>query len=51
LQDSSWREAQHWSDAIVTAGEERDRLWKLFPFPEHEAKAGRTIPVVVLERR
>jgi deazaflavin-dependent oxidoreductase (nitroreductase family) len=37
--------------AVVTAGEERERLWKLFPFPEHEERAGRQIPVVTLRRR
>lgn len=34
--------------ATITAGDERKRLWKLFPFPEHEEKAGRQIPVVTL---
>ena len=37
--------------AVVTSGEERERLWKRFPFPEHQEKAGRQIPVVALERR
>jgi deazaflavin-dependent oxidoreductase (nitroreductase family) len=37
--------------AVVTAGDERERLWRLFPFPEHQDRAGRQIPVVVLERR
>ena len=38
--------------AEVTTGEERERLWRLFPFPEHEEKAGgRKIPVIALERR
>ncbi|HEY7202215.1 MAG TPA: nitroreductase family deazaflavin-dependent oxidoreductase [Candidatus Dormibacteraeota bacterium] len=37
--------------AEVTSGDERERLWRLFPFPEHQEKAGREIPVVVLERR
>ena len=37
--------------AVVTAGEERERLWKLFPFPEHEERAGRQIPVIALRRR
>lgn len=37
--------------AAVTGGEERDRLWRLFPFPEHQERAGREIPVVALERR
>jgi deazaflavin-dependent oxidoreductase (nitroreductase family) len=37
--------------AVVTAGEERERLWKRFPFPEHEERAGRQIPVVALQRR
>jgi deazaflavin-dependent oxidoreductase (nitroreductase family) len=36
--------------AAVSAGEERQRLWRLFPFPEHEERAGRRIPVVVLRR-
>jgi deazaflavin-dependent oxidoreductase (nitroreductase family) len=37
--------------ATVTEGDERERLWKLFPFPEHEQQAGRPIPVVALTRR
>jgi deazaflavin-dependent oxidoreductase (nitroreductase family) len=37
--------------AIVSEGEERERLWRLFPFPQHQEKAHRQIPVVVLERR
>ncbi len=37
--------------AAVTGGEERDRLWRLFPFPEHQERAGRRIPVVALQRR
>jgi deazaflavin-dependent oxidoreductase (nitroreductase family) len=37
--------------AVVTAGEERDRLWRLFPFPEHQEKTPRKIPVIALERR
>ena len=37
--------------AVVTSGEERERLWRLFPFPEHEERAGRQIPVVALEPR
>jgi deazaflavin-dependent oxidoreductase (nitroreductase family) len=37
--------------AVVTGGEERERLWKLFPFPEHQEKTARQIPVVALERR
>ncbi len=37
--------------AAATGGEERDRLWRLFPFPEHQERAGRQIPVVALERR
>jgi len=37
--------------ALITAGDERERLWQLFPFPEHQERAGRQIPVVVLERR
>jgi deazaflavin-dependent oxidoreductase (nitroreductase family) len=36
--------------AHVTSGEERDRLWRLFPFPEHQDKTSRLIPVVALER-
>jgi len=36
--------------AVITTGEERERLWRLFPFPEHQERAGRQIPVVVLER-
>ena len=37
--------------ARVTSGEERERLWQLFPFPEHQDKTSRLIPVVALERR
>jgi len=37
--------------ALITIGDERERLWQLFPFPEHQERAGRQIPVVVLERR
>ncbi len=37
--------------AAVTGGEERDRLWRMFPFPEHQERAGRPIPVVALQRR
>jgi deazaflavin-dependent oxidoreductase (nitroreductase family) len=37
--------------ATVTTGEERERLWQLFPFPEHQDRSGRQIPVVVLERQ
>ncbi|MBO0704319.1 MAG: nitroreductase family deazaflavin-dependent oxidoreductase [Candidatus Dormibacteraeota bacterium] len=37
--------------ARVTEGDERDRLWRLFPFPEHQEKTSRQIPVVSLERR
>jgi deazaflavin-dependent oxidoreductase (nitroreductase family) len=37
--------------AVVTAGEERERLWGLFPFPQHQDKTRRKIPVVVLEPR
>ena len=37
--------------AVITAGDERERLWRLFPFPEHEEKAQREIPVIALERR
>lgn len=41
--------------ASVAAGEERARLWELFktrmPFiDEHEQRAGRQIPLVILER-
>jgi deazaflavin-dependent oxidoreductase (nitroreductase family) len=41
--------------AVVTEGAERERLWTMvtenFPFfLDHEAKAGRVIPVVALER-
>lgn len=36
--------------ARVTSGEERDRLWRLFPFPEHQDRTSRPIPVVALER-
>jgi deazaflavin-dependent oxidoreductase (nitroreductase family) len=37
--------------AVVAAGEERERLWRLFPFPQHQEKTSRQIPVVTLERR
>jgi deazaflavin-dependent oxidoreductase (nitroreductase family) len=37
--------------AVVTRGEERERLWNLFPFPEHQEKTERLIPVVALEPR
>ena len=37
--------------ALITTGDERARLWRLFPFPEHQERAGRQIPVVVLEPR
>ena len=37
--------------AAVAGGEERERLWRLFPFPEHQERAGRQIPVVTLQRR
>jgi deazaflavin-dependent oxidoreductase (nitroreductase family) len=37
--------------AIVTRGEERERLWGLFPFPEHQERTRRQIPVIALERR
>ena len=37
--------------ARVTSGAERERLWQLFPFPEHQEKTSRLIPVVALERR
>jgi deazaflavin-dependent oxidoreductase (nitroreductase family) len=35
--------------ARITAGEERERLWRRFPFPQHQEQAGRQIPVVALE--
>jgi deazaflavin-dependent oxidoreductase (nitroreductase family) len=43
------------ADAVVTEGAERERLWAMitehFPFfAEHQAKAGRDIPVIALER-
>jgi len=37
--------------AVVTRDEERERLWRLFPFPEHQDRTPRQIPVVALERR
>lgn len=37
--------------AVVANGEERERLWRLFPFPEHQDRAARLIPVVMLVRR
>ncbi len=37
--------------AVVASGEERERLWQMFPFPEHQERTRRQIPVVVLERR
>jgi deazaflavin-dependent oxidoreductase (nitroreductase family) len=37
--------------AVVASGEERDRLWRMFPFPQFQEQAGREIPVIVLERR
>jgi len=37
--------------AVITTGDERERLWRLFPFPEHEQKAQRQIPVIALDRR
>jgi deazaflavin-dependent oxidoreductase (nitroreductase family) len=37
--------------AVVTSGEERERLWRMFPFPQFEEQAGREVPVIVLERR
>jgi|SRR5581483_2394896 len=42
--------------AVVTAGEERQRLWRQIVtqapfFAEHQAKTRRQIPVVALERR
>ena len=41
--------------AVVATGSERDRLWTAITsahpfFLDHQAKAGRTIPLVVLER-
>jgi len=36
--------------AVVAAGEERERLWAMFPFPQFQEQAGREIPVVALER-
>ena len=36
--------------AIVTEGEERERLWAMFPFPQFQEQAGREIPVIALER-
>jgi deazaflavin-dependent oxidoreductase (nitroreductase family) len=39
------------ASATVTEGDERERLWNLFPFPEHEQRAGRRIPVIALTRR
>jgi hypothetical protein len=43
------------AQAVTAEGEERERLWRVitdaYPFfADHEAKAGRVIPVVVLER-
>lgn len=37
--------------AAVANGEERERLWRLFPFPEHQERAARLIPVVTLVQR
>ena len=37
--------------AVVTGVEERERLWRLFPFPEHQERTRRPIPVVALVRR
>lgn len=37
--------------ALVTTGADRDRLWALFPFPEHQERTRRQIPVVALETR
>ncbi len=37
--------------AVVTTGDDRERFWRLFPFPEHQEKAQREIPVIALERR
>jgi deazaflavin-dependent oxidoreductase (nitroreductase family) len=37
--------------ATVARGEERDRLWRLFPFPEHQERTRRQIPVIALARR
>jgi len=45
------REARFNAPAEVTAGEERERLWRLFPFPEHQDLTARQIPVVALVRR
>ena len=40
------------ASAVVTSGAERERLWRMFPFPEHQISAGsRQIPVVALERK
>jgi deazaflavin-dependent oxidoreductase (nitroreductase family) len=36
--------------AVVAAGEERERLWRLFPFQEHQRWTSRQIPVVALVR-
>ncbi|HZV51747.1 MAG TPA: nitroreductase family deazaflavin-dependent oxidoreductase [Candidatus Dormibacteraeota bacterium] len=37
--------------AVVATGEERERLWRSFPFPEHQERSERPIPVIVLEPR
>ncbi|HEY4025655.1 MAG TPA: nitroreductase family deazaflavin-dependent oxidoreductase [Candidatus Dormibacteraeota bacterium] len=37
--------------AVATDGETRERLWRLFPFPEHQSQTRRQIPVIVLTRR
>jgi deazaflavin-dependent oxidoreductase (nitroreductase family) len=37
--------------AVVTMGEERERLWRMFPFPEHQERTNRQIPVIAIERR
>lgn len=37
--------------ATVTTGEEREKLWRLFPFPDHQERTRRQIPVITLGRR
>jgi len=37
--------------AAVATDQERERLWRMFPFPEHQDRTARQIPVVVLVRR
>jgi deazaflavin-dependent oxidoreductase (nitroreductase family) len=39
------------ASATVTGDGDRLRLWGLFPFPEHQERAQREIPVIALERR